>query len=44
VHVTFVRSISPHARIAGIDPSAVAQIAGAQAFTARDVDLDPLPQ
>jgi carbon-monoxide dehydrogenase large subunit len=42
LHVTFVRSILPHARIQGIDTSAVASIPGAQAFTAADVDLAPL--
>jgi carbon-monoxide dehydrogenase large subunit len=35
LHVTFVRAISPHARIASIDTSAVAQIPGARAFTAK---------
>src|SRR4051794_22569596 len=44
VHVTFVRSILPHARIAAIDTSGVSAIPGAQAFTAADVDLPPLPQ
>jgi carbon-monoxide dehydrogenase large subunit len=43
VHVTFVRSFLPHARIRSIDTSAVAAIPGAQAFTAQDVDLAPLP-
>jgi aerobic carbon-monoxide dehydrogenase large subunit len=43
LHVTFVRSILPHARITGIDTSAVAEIPGAIAFTGVDVDLDPLP-
>jgi aerobic carbon-monoxide dehydrogenase large subunit len=44
LHVTFVRAISPHARIASIDTSGVADIPGAQAFTAADIDLDPMPQ
>src|SRR3954470_433035 len=35
LHVTFVRAISPHARIASIDTSAVSQIPGARAFTAK---------
>jgi carbon-monoxide dehydrogenase large subunit len=43
LHVTFVRSISPHARITSIDTSAVSDIPGAQAFTAADIDLDPMP-
>jgi carbon-monoxide dehydrogenase large subunit len=34
LHATFVRSISPHARIRSIDTSAVSEIPGARAFTA----------
>jgi aerobic carbon-monoxide dehydrogenase large subunit len=55
VHVTFVRSLSPHARIRSIDVSAVSSIPGAQAFTSAsipdsegaagaDIDLPTLPQ
>ena len=43
LHATFVRSILPHARITGIDTSAVSEIPGARAFTAADIALDPLP-
>ena len=43
LHATFVRSILPHARITGIDTSAVSEIPGARAFTAADIGLDPLP-
>ena len=43
MHATFVRSILPHARITGIDTSAVSEIPGARAFTAADIALDPLP-
>ncbi|MEA2324618.1 MAG: aerobic carbon-monoxide dehydrogenase large subunit [Solirubrobacteraceae bacterium] len=42
LHLTFVRSILPHARIRSIDTSAVSSIPGAQAFTAADVDLAPI--
>ncbi|MEY2534516.1 MAG: aerobic carbon-monoxide dehydrogenase large subunit [bacterium] len=42
LHLTFVRSILPHARIRSIDTSAVQSIPGAQAFTAADVDLPPV--
>jgi carbon-monoxide dehydrogenase large subunit len=42
LHVTFVRSILPHARIISIDTSEVSSILGAQAFTGADVDLDPI--
>src|SRR3954469_5567957 len=34
MYATFVRSISPHARIRSIDTSAVSEIPGARAFTA----------
>ena len=34
LHATFVRSLSPHARIRSIDTSAVRDIPGAHAFTA----------
>jgi aerobic carbon-monoxide dehydrogenase large subunit len=43
LHVTFVRSILPHARIGSIDTSAVSSIPGARAFTAGEIDLPPLP-
>jgi len=43
MHATFVRSILPHARITGIDTSAVSEIPGARAFTGADIALDPLP-
>ena len=42
LHATFVRSPVAHARIAGIDTSAVESVPGAQVFTAADVDLDQL--
>jgi carbon-monoxide dehydrogenase large subunit len=45
LHVTFVRSPVAHARVAGVDVSE-ARAAGAQAFTAADLDLgtfDPPP-
>ena len=42
LHVTFVRSISPHARITSIETSAVSEIPGAHVFTAADVDLAPM--
>ena len=43
LHATFVRSPVAHARIAGIDTSAVATVPGAQVFTAADVDLAVFP-
>jgi aerobic carbon-monoxide dehydrogenase large subunit len=54
LHATFVRSVLPHARISGIDTSAVSSIPGAQAFTAAglpgaegkagtEIDLPPMP-
>src|SRR3954451_7581613 len=54
LHVTFVRSISPHARIRSIDISGVSSIPGAQAFTSSsvpgggeaagaDIDLPTIP-
>ena len=39
LHVTFVRSFYPHARILGIDASAALALPGTQVFTAEDVDL-----
>src|SRR3954451_25431970 len=50
LHVTFVRSISPHARIRSVDVSAVSSVPGAQVFTSASVprggeaagaDIDP---
>ena len=43
LHATFVRSPYPHARILGIDASAVAELPGTQVFTAADVDLTVFP-
>ena len=43
LHATFVRSPVAHARIAGIDTSAVATVPGAQVFTAADVELAAFP-
>ena len=43
LHATFVRSPVAHARIVGIDTSAVASIPGAQVFTAADVELAAFP-
>ena len=42
LHVTFVRSYSAHARITGVDTSAVSDIPGALACTAADVDVAPM--
>jgi carbon-monoxide dehydrogenase large subunit len=42
LHATFVRSVLPHARVRSVDTSAVGSIPGAQAFTAADLDLEPL--
>src|SRR5215218_4899980 len=35
LHATFVRAISPHARIRSIDTSAISEIPGARVFTAK---------
>jgi carbon-monoxide dehydrogenase large subunit len=43
LHATFVRSLSPHARIRSIDTSAVDQIPGARVFTGADLGFDPMP-
>jgi aerobic carbon-monoxide dehydrogenase large subunit len=43
LHATFVRSQLPHARIVAVDTSGVAEVEGAQAFTAADLDLGVLP-
>ena len=39
LHATFVRSPYAHARILGIDASAVAELPGARVFTAADLDI-----
>jgi carbon-monoxide dehydrogenase large subunit len=43
LHVTFVRSPYPHARILGIDASAAAALPGTRVLTAADVDLTVYP-
>jgi aerobic carbon-monoxide dehydrogenase large subunit len=43
LHATFVRSPVAHARIVGIDTSAVSTVPGAQVFVAADVELDAFP-
>ena len=43
LHATFVRSPVAHARIGGIDTSAVESVPGAHVFTAADVDLAVFP-
>ena len=43
LHATFVRSPYAHARIVGIDTSAVSSVPGAQVFTAADVELPAFP-
>ena len=43
LHATFVRSPYAHARIVGIDASAVSSVPGAQVFTAADVELSAFP-
>ncbi len=43
LHATFVRSPVAHARIVGIDTSAVSSVPGAQVFTAADVELGAVP-
>jgi carbon-monoxide dehydrogenase large subunit len=43
LHATFVRSPYAHARITGVDTSAVETVAGAQVFTAADVELEKMP-
>jgi len=43
LHATFVRSPVAHARIGGIDTSAVESVPGAQVFTAPDVELGVFP-
>ncbi len=43
LHVTFVRSPYPHARILGIDAAAARELPGTAVFTAKDVDLTVFP-
>ncbi|HTX31528.1 MAG TPA: xanthine dehydrogenase family protein molybdopterin-binding subunit [Solirubrobacteraceae bacterium] len=43
LHVTFIRSPWAHARINGVESSAIAEIPGAQVFTAGDTDLAVSP-
>jgi len=43
LHVTFVRSPWAHARIAGIDTSAAAELPGVKVFTAADMGMPPIP-
>jgi carbon-monoxide dehydrogenase large subunit len=43
LHATFVRSPYAHARVAGVDTSAVETVPGAQVFTADDVELESMP-
>ncbi len=43
LHATFVRSPYAHARIVGIDTSAVSSVPDAQVFTASEVELPPFP-
>jgi carbon-monoxide dehydrogenase large subunit len=43
LHVTFVRSPYPHARIVGIDASAALDLPDTQVLTAADVELEVFP-
>src|SRR5262249_20729148 len=43
LHLTFVRSPYPHARVLGIDASAALELPGVQVFTAADIDLTVFP-
>jgi carbon-monoxide dehydrogenase large subunit len=43
LHLTFVRSPYPHARILSVDVSAARELPGTQVFTAADIDLDVYP-
>src|SRR5215468_2299973 len=43
LHVTFVRSPYPHARIVGIDASAARDLPDTQVLTAEDVELQVFP-
>ncbi len=43
LHVTFVRSPYPHARVLGVDATAALDVPGTQVFTAADVDLGVFP-
>jgi carbon-monoxide dehydrogenase large subunit len=42
LHVTFVRSLLPHARIESVDASAALELPGVQVFTGADVDVPPM--
>ncbi len=43
LHLTFVRSPYPHARVLGIDASAALELPNTQVFTAADIDLGVFP-
>jgi len=43
LHLTFVRSPYPHARISGVDASAARELPGTKVFTAADIDLGLYP-
>jgi len=43
LHVTFVRSPYPHARIGGVDASAALELPDTQVFAAADVELEVFP-
>ena len=43
LHVSFVRSPYPHARILSVDASAASELPGTQVFTATDIDLGVFP-
>ena len=43
LHLTFVRSPYPHARVLGIDASAALDLPRVQVFTAADIDLTVFP-
>jgi carbon-monoxide dehydrogenase large subunit len=43
LHATFIRSLSPHAKIKSIDSSGLDQIPGARIFTAADLPFGPVP-
>ncbi len=43
LHLTFVRSPYPHARVLGIDAAAALEVPGIQVFTASDIGLTVFP-
>ncbi|TML67952.1 MAG: xanthine dehydrogenase family protein molybdopterin-binding subunit [Actinobacteria bacterium] len=43
LHLTFVRSPYPHARVLGIDASAALELPNTQVFTAADIDIGVFP-